>query len=95
MSVKLRWSENIENMYPDVQSYQQTMLIGVATSLLRLPKITDDFTHIFPNEEDKNLVRKFRTDLRRLGTVIDERNEKRAEPFYAAHPDYLEISMSV
>jgi hypothetical protein len=95
MSAKLRWDNDINNMYPDDQTYQQSVLIAVATSLMKLPKITDDFSYIFDDKEDKELVVNFQEDLKKLAKTIDERNMTRQKPFYGAHPSYLEISMSV
>lgn len=95
MSAKLRWSNDVEDMYPDEQTYNQTMLLTVGTSLMKMPGLSDDFSHIFDNEADKILAVDFNNALKELSETINERNKTREYPFYGSHPNFLEISMSV
>lgn len=95
MSTKLRRISTIESMYPDTQTYNQTMLIAIATSMARLPKLLDDFSYIYENSSDKEIIRQFQLNLQTLAADIDNENKNRIEPYYGAHPKHLEISMCV
>lgn len=84
--------ENAPGNYSDVQTYHQVILLSVITSMLKLPKIMDDFTFLFP-QEDHPLINKFQEDLTNLSIIIQIRNKDR-EPFIDMDPYNLEISMS-
>ena len=77
----------------DTQSYHQIVLLSVLTSMLRLPKIMDDFSFLFP-KEDHEMINKFKEELKNVSDVIHERNRERDEPFIDMNPENLEISMS-
>jgi hypothetical protein len=95
MSTKLRWNEDYTEMYPDVQTYYQTMVIAIATSIAKLPRLMDNFSFIFDNDTDKQLFYQFNSDLKDLVKTINNRNLDRIEVYNGANPDYLEVSMSV
>lgn len=94
MSTKLRWSENLTDMYTDVQTYHQSMVIAIATSVAKLPKLLDDYSFLAKDNETKDLHKIFNKDLVELAEKIEAKNLTR-EPYNGANPTYLEVSMSV
>ena len=87
MSTKI----NIKHLFPDKQTYLQTITFGVLMLTQRRPKLLDDFSHLYTKESDKILVREFLKNLHNLANEIDIRNETRKKPLYSAHPRFLEI----
>ena len=94
LSIKLHNGETIRDMYPDAQSYQQSVLFGIITTLTKLPKLTDDTSEMFPDKNDVVAMGKFIQKLNNLSKKINARNETRDYSFNGANPKYLQISMS-
>lgn len=84
--------ENSVKNCSDTQTYHQVILLSIITSMLKLPKIMDDFTFLFP-EEDHELIHKFQSKLSDLSIIIQIRNNDR-DKFIDMDPYNLEISMS-
>jgi len=91
---KLRWNNDISLMNADSQTYHQTILISVLTSLLRMPRLMEDLSSLFSNIYMKDQFVQFHTDLLTVCKSIDERNASRDEAFFGFHPDRLDVSMS-
>ena len=80
-------------LIPDIQTYHQMMLLAILTSMLKLPKLMEDFSFLYA-EEDRQMVYDFHDDLKGVSEIIRRRNVYRLYPFYDMDPDVLEISMS-
>jgi hypothetical protein len=100
ISTKLRFSDKLEDMYPDQQTYYQTITIGTATSINGVPRLVHDISNYYDSfSNDKNIKRvdiykQFYSDLFSLSDVINERNSKRITPFHCANPINLETTFS-
>lgn len=84
----------IEN-YPDLRTFEQTIFIGIETTVSYLPKILDNFDYLYSDTNKKNLVNEFMRNLTNLSIENENFNKNRKYPFNGANPAMLETSMSV
>src|SRR5690606_20478847 len=79
-SSKIRWNKKVEDMYPDEDTYNQALVIAIATSITKLPRLTDDISFIFENDnKNKEILSRFYSRMNQLINLIDERNLKRTK----------------
>ena len=97
-STKLRRG-SLEDLYPDYQTYYQTMVIVSGTTMAKVPKLMDDLTYYFSfndglDDKRKKKYNKFINDLKKLNNIITDRNKNREIPYYGALPKNLETTFS-
>lgn len=70
-------------------------LLTFALTSLEQPKLLDDYTHMFPEEADKQIWRDFQTNLTAFGQRVNDRNTQRARPFKSYDVEYMEVSIGI
>ena len=72
-----------------------TQMVVLASTSYNQPKLVDDYTHIYPDEADKQLWRDFQTNLKAFGARVDARNALRTRQFKSFDIDSIEISVGI
>ena len=72
-----------------------TQMLVLASTSYNQPKLVDDYTHIYPDEADKQLWRDFQTNLEAFGARVDARNALRTRQFKSFDIKNIEISVGI
>ena len=69
-------------------------LLMMSTSIEQ-PRVTEDYTHLFPDQPSKNLWTALSANLTAYDAVVKARNQQRARPFRAFEPLRIETAISI
>jgi len=86
------WREG-ELCGPPRTSFMQGLIM--ATTGLEMPKIIEDYTHMFEGEKPKQMWRDLTERLHALGVKVDQRNTKRRRPFTVFDSKSIETAIGI
>eukprot|EP01061_Rhynchopus_euleeides_P020068 TRINITY_DN3280_c0_g4_i1.p1 TRINITY_DN3280_c0_g4~~TRINITY_DN3280_c0_g4_i1.p1 ORF type:complete len:592 (+),score=194.63 TRINITY_DN3280_c0_g4_i1:194-1969(+) len=72
-----------------------TQLLLLESTAFPQPKLMDDFTHLFPEEADKQRWVEFQADLQEFKERVAARNSNRARMFRSFDMDVMEVSVGI
>lgn len=69
--------------------------VTMTSTSMEQPKIVEDYTHMFDDEESKATWRRFTDNLRAVGARVDQRNAGRPRPFLSFATARIETAVSI
>lgn len=86
------WVEGESCALPRTSFTQASIM---ATTGVEQPKLLDDYSHLFLDDNAKAAWASFTAELHTFDTIIKSRNSQRSRPFRSFEPEMLEVSVGV